>query len=280
MFSNKCMFFERLLAIIIFAFVPLAIKVTEATPITICLFRLLITVIFLVIFWHKKINFKNFHPRVRNSWKLWTIGLIFFFHWITYAYGVKLGGPSIGVLGLSTYGLQLVIASCLFLGQHISKKNFFCLGFSMIGILMIIPSWNFKNESTHGLLLSLISATFFAALPILHQKAQEFSLETRIFAQFFGALLGFLLFIGKTNWNLKATDWWTLIFLGIFGTLIAHSLWIRLSAKISTINLSLSYYAIAPITVGLAHFLLAETFTLLQMCGAVVIILSAIVNII
>jgi drug/metabolite transporter (DMT)-like permease len=273
------MFFEGLLAIIIFAFIPLAIKFTAATPITICLFRLLITVIALAIIWNKKIEFKKFYLKGSHSWKLWIIGLIFFFHWITYAYSVKLGGPSIGALGLSTYGLQLVIAGVLFLGHHISKKNIFCLSLSMVGIMMIIPSWNFKNETTQGLLLSLISATFFALLPIIHQKTQEFALETRIFAQFFGSFLGFFLFVGKTHWDLKRADWFALVFLGFFGTLIAHSLWVRVSAKTSTINLSLAYYTIAPITIGLSHLLLGESFTWLQMSGAFIIILSAIVNI-
>ena len=279
MFSNKCMFFEGLLAIIIFAFIPLAIKFTAATPITICLFRLLITVIALAIIWNKKIHFKKFNLKERHSWKLWLIGLIFFFHWITYAYGVKLGGPSIGALGLSTYGLQLVIAGVLFLGHHISKKNIFCLGLSMVGIVMIIPSWNVENKSTQGLLLSLLSATFFALLPIAHQKTQEFSQETKIFAQFFGAFLGFFLFVGKTNWNLEVTDWFALIFLGVFGTLIAHSLWVRVSSKNSSINVGLAYYTIAPMTILLSHFLLAEAFTWPQISGAIIIILSAMINI-
>lgn len=270
------MFFEGLLAIIIFAFVPLAIKFTAATPMTICLFRLSIAVIVLGLIWRKKIQFNSFYYIQNDGWKLWLLGTIFFFHWVTYAYGVKLGGPSVGVLGLSTYGMQLVIAGVIFLGHRVTKKEVFCLVLSMIGILMIIPSWNFKNSSTHGLILSLISATCFALLPIVHQKSQKFSLETRIFAQFFGALVGFVLFIGKTNWELKVTDWWALIFLGVFGTLIAHSLWARVTSKASASNSGLAYYTIAPLTILLSHFLLGESFTRLQLSGALVIIFAAI----
>jgi drug/metabolite transporter (DMT)-like permease len=274
------MFFEGLLAIIIFAFVPLAIKFTAATPMTICLFRLLVTVGVLAFFWRKKIQFKSFYFFHTESWKLWLIGIIFFFHWITYAYGVKLGGPSIGVLGLSTYGVQLVIAGIFFLGHRVSRKDVFCLALSMIGILMIIPSWNFKSDSTRGFILSLISATCFALLPIIHRKSQSFSLETRIFAQFFGALTGFMLFIGKTNWELRTTDGLALIFLGIFGTLIAHSLWARVSSHATTTDAGLAYYTIAPLTIVLSHYLLGEAFTLLQIAGAFVVIFAAMINII
>jgi drug/metabolite transporter (DMT)-like permease len=274
------MIIEGLLAIIIFAFVPLAIKFTAATPITICLFRLLLATLALAFFWRKKIFFKFFDLRRSESWRLWLIGTIFFFHWVTYAYGVKLGGSSIGALGLSTYGLQLVIAGIFFLGHKISKKDIICLSLSILGILLIIPSWTFKNESTQGLILALISATFFALLPIVHRKSQMFNLETRIFAQFFGALCGFLLFVGKTNWDLKVMDWWALLFLGIMGTLIAHSLWVKVSSKGSTINLSLAYNTIAPLAIGLSHFLLGESFTQTQLLGALVIIVSGIINII
>ena len=280
MLSNKSMIFEGLLAIIIFAFVPLAIKFTAATPMTICLFRLAIAVSALAFIWRKKIHFKSFYFTHANSYKLWLIGAVFFFHWVAYAYAVKLGGPSIGVLGLSTYGMQLVIAGVFFLGHRITKKDLFCLALSMIGILMIIPSWDFKNDSTRGAILSIISATCFAFLPIVHRKSEEFNLETRIFAQFFGAFMGFVLFIGETSWKLKGVDWGALIFLAIFGTLIAHSLWARVSSKAKPIHSGLAYYAIAPLTIFFSHLLLGESFTRLQLGGAFVVILAAIINII
>lgn len=275
---NRRMLFEGLLAIIIFSLVPLAIKFTIASPLTICLFRLIVAVIALALIWRKKINFKNFFFTYPENWKLWLIGVVFFFHWVTYAYGVKLGGPSIGVLGLSTYGIQLVIGGAIFLGQRVTRKDIFCLVFSLIGILMIIPSWNFKDNSTQGIVLALLSATCFAILPILHQKSQNFSLETRIFAQFFGALVGFMLFSGKTNWDLRPLDWWALIFLGVFGTLIAHSMWARVSAKVSSAKAGLAYYMITPLSILLSSLLLGENFTQLQMAGALVVILAAILN--
>lgn len=273
------MFFHGLLAIIIFSLVPLAIKYTHANPMTICLFRLLVTVFALVILWRKKIQFRSYLPKTTGSFKLWAIGLVFFFHWITYVYAVKIGGASIGVLGLSTYGVQLIVASTFFLGHRITRKDVVCLMLSVMGVLMIIPSWNFKNDITKGLILSLMSATCFAILPIIHRKSQEFSNETRIFAQFSGALFCFLFFAGNTSWNLVAIDWWVLLYLAVFGTLIAHSLWAKLSSILSPSTTGLAYYTIAPITIILSGLLLGERFTLIQILGALIVIGSAILNI-
>jgi drug/metabolite transporter (DMT)-like permease len=278
MLFNEIMFLNGLISILIFAFVPLAIKYTSATPLTICLFRLLITVFALALLWRKKIHFNIFVKR--EGLKLWLLGFVFFIHWMTYAYAVKIGGASIGVLGLSTYGIQLIIAGTIFLDHHISRKDVFCLIFSFLGIVLIIPSWNFHNETTLGLALALISASSFALIPILHSKTKEHSEQTRIFAQFSGALICFLFFAGKTSWQLQTTDWLVLFFLSIFGTLIAHSLWAKIASSISPNITGLAYYTIAPITILSSAIFLGEKLTGLQLSGAAIVIVSAIANII
>lgn len=272
------MFFQGVLSILIFAFVPLAIKFTTATPFTICLFRLLVTVTILGIFWRNKISFRTFFSR--EGLKLWLLGFIFFLHWVTYTYGVKLGGASMGVLGLSTYGIQLIIAGALFYDHHITRKDLVCLFFSFCGILLIIPSWNFKNEATLGLILALLSATCFAFVPVVHRKSSEFSLHTRIFAQFAGALLFFLFFIGETSWELASNDWWALLYLALCGTVIAHSLWAKISSTISPTIAGMAYYTIAPLTILSSSLLLNENLTAIQLTGAGIVIASAIANIV
>lgn len=277
MLSNERMFFQGLLAILIFAFVPLAIKYTTATPLTICLYRLTMTVGVLGVMWRRNISFHQF--LTKEGLKLWLIGVIFFLHWITYTYGVKLGGASMGVLGLSTYGIQLIIAGSLFLDHRISRKDVICLFLSFCGILMIIPSWNLANKATLGLGLALLSATCFAFVPVVHKKASMFNMQTRIFAQFFGAFIFFLFFIGETHWSLRGTDWAALTYLALMGTVVAHSLWARISSTISPNITGMAYYTIAPITILFSSLFLGERLTTLQLSGAVIVIASAIANI-
>ena len=267
------MIIQASLAIFIFALVPLAIKSTNASAITICFIRLLMTVGILSLIWARKIQFKY---REKSFKKLVVLGIVFFFHWISYAYAVKLGGPSIGVLGLSTYGIQLLVASSLFLGHKISRAELFCLILCAIGVVLIVPSWQLANDSTIGGILALFSATCFAFIPILHKNSQEYNRETRIFFQFFGAFVCFSLFVGSTKWShLNLHDWGMLIFLGLFGTLIAHSFWAHITTKISPTAAGMSYYSIAPITLVLSHFFLGERFSFTQILGAIIVIASA-----
>lgn len=211
--------------------------------------------------------------------KLAALGGVFFLHWISYAYAVKLGGPSIGVLGLSTYGLQLVLASSIFLGHRMSTVELLSLILCMIGVVLIVPSWRISDQVTIGILLALFSATCFAMIPILHKSAQEYSQETRIFFQFFGSFILFLFFLPNADWRrLDFIDWSLLLYLGVFGTLIAHSLWAHITAKISPVVAGISYYAIAPITLVLSHFLIKERFNTKQIIGSMIVISSAIIS--
>ena len=267
------MIIQASFAILIFAFVPLAIKSTNASALTICFIRLLMTVGILSIVWSKKLQF---NIKDKNFKKLIFLGIVFFFHWISYAYAVKMGGPSIGVLGLSTYGIQLLVASSLFLGHKITRAEIICLIFCAVGVVLLIPSWKLADDLTIGALLALFSATCFAFIPILHKNSQEYNKETRIFFQFFGAFLCFSFFVGKTHWSeLTNHDWGILVFLGVFGTLIAHSFWAHITTKISPTAAGMSYYSIAPITLVLSHFFLGEKFTLTQIIGAIIVIASA-----
>jgi drug/metabolite transporter (DMT)-like permease len=269
--------YETFFAIFIFSFVPLAVKVTSANPFTIGLFRLIVASFLTFILWRKKITFDLFFSK--ESWRLVLIGLCFFGHWMTYFYSIKIAGPSICVLGMSTYGIQLIFYGSVFLGYHVKKKNIVALSLVLAGISQLIQVWNFSNNFTQGIVLALISASFYSCLPILHQKTnQYFDHDQRIFSQFFFGLIGFSFFITKTSWQLSSKDWYALIFLAFFGTFIAHSLWARVTSKLPTTTSGIIYYAITPSALILSHFLLGESLTLKQIIAAGLILSGALYN--
>jgi drug/metabolite transporter (DMT)-like permease len=268
---------ETFLAIFIFSFVPLAIKFTAANPFTIGFFRLLVASSLTFIMWRKKIRLDVF--RGKERWRLGLIGLFFFCHWITYFYSIKIAGPSACVLGMSTYGIQLIFFGSVFLGYHVKKKNIIALILVLLGISQLIPEWNFSNHFTQGILLALLSASFYACLPILHQKAnQYYDHDIRIFSQFSFALIGFSFFIFKTDWQLTSKDWYALMFLAVFGTFIAHSLWAKVTSQLPTTTSGIIYYAITPSALILSHFLLGESLTTKQIIAASLILSGALYN--
>ena len=272
---------DAAIAIIIFAFVPVAVKFTTANPFTIGLFRLVVATGLIGLVYRNKIEWRSlFSIGERKSiWKLIVIGMAFIGHWLTYTFSIKVSGPSICVLGMATYGVQLIFYGSLFLGYHVRPKNIICLLFILIGVALVIPSWDFSNNTTLGLMLALISASFYAIIPIMLQKSHEFSQETRIFSQFGVAMIGYFFLVGKTEWaSLGTNDWWALIFLAVLGTFIAHSLWTRVTSRIPTTTSGVLYYLITPAAMMLSHFLLGEELSFKQQIGGLIILVAALLN--
>ncbi len=273
------MFIEIFWSILIFSLVPITVKFTGANPYTIGFFRLIVASLMLGVFWRKKINFRAF--KEATYWKLLMIGACFFGHWITYTFSIKVSGPSICVLGMATYGVQLIFYGAFFLGYHVTKKNLLCLFLILMGVALVIPSWDFHDNTTLGLALALMSASFYSIIPIMLQKSHEFNQETRIFSQFSIALIGYCFLWPKTQWSgLLAQDWWALLFLAVMGTFVAHTLWSKVVSTLPTTTTGIIYYLITPIAMGLSLFFLKEKLTGVQMIGGAVILGAALINMI
>ncbi len=201
-----------------------------------------------------------------------SIGLLFALHWLTYFLSIKKATASIGILGMSTYGIHLI-----FLGWIIRKNrpgifDILALIVAIIGMYFIIPEFSLSNDHTLGIILGTVSGFCFALLPILHQQFHFIPERLRIFGQFFFALVIFTFLFPLTNWELNFTDWWSLLYLAVFGTFIAHTLWVRVTTKISTTITSIIFYLLIPMTMVLSYFWIDELMTLPKIAGAILII--------
>lgn len=244
--------FEAALTLILMSGVPVFIKFTSATPLTIGLFRLTVATALIVLFLRPAIGLDQF--KKRTILPLMLMGLLFSIHWITYFLSIKKATASIGLLGMSTYGIHLIFLGWIVRKNKPSLFDFVALLLAIIGTYLIIPEFSFSNNITFGIVLGIFSGFCFAALPVLHQQYQFIPERLRIFGQFFFALLVFTFFIPLTNWELTSVDWWSLLYLAIPGTFIAHTLWVRVTTKLSTTTSSLIFYLIIPMTMVISHF--------------------------
>lgn len=257
--------------------VPVFIKFTSANPLTIGLFRLSVATILISLFF---IPFKNDRPlNTSMIFPLIAIGILFAVHWVTYFLSIKKATASIGILGMSTYGIHLI-----FLGWVIRKNkpgifDLLALILAILGTYLIVPEFSFSNKATIGLLLGIISGFCFALLPILHQKYHFIPDRIRIFGQFFFAWIVFMFLIPLTNWQLESSDWWALLYLAIPGTFIAHSLWVRVTTRVSTTVSSLIFYLIIPMTMLISYFWLKEPMPAPKIIGALLVVVGNLLSI-
>lgn len=268
---------EAAITLMLMSLVPVCIKFTSANPYTIAVFRLGIATALIIIFLRPG-SFLIFLNK-KSLFPLALIGFLFALHWITYFISIKKATASIGILGMSTYGIHLIFLGWAFRKHKPDWHDFLALMLASVGTYFIVPEFSLSNDTTVGILLAVFSGFCFALLPVLHQQHAAIPERGRILGQFLFALLTFSFFMPLTSWGqLQQVDWWALIYLAVAGTFVAHSLWVRVTTRLSTTVSSLIFYLIIPMTMAISHFWLGEPMPFDKVLGAFLIIAGNIVS--
>jgi drug/metabolite transporter (DMT)-like permease len=261
---------DAAIALTLFGCIPVVVRSISANAFTIGIFRLTVATLGLGAMMAFRRQLRRVPPR--DLARLAVIGFLFFAHWLTLFLGIKASSASIGAIGLSTYGAHLLILGALFGGARVRASDVVAVLIAIGGALLVAPAFNLCNDVALGMLLSSASALLYASLPLLHQRWSHIDDNTRALGQFAFALAFFLLFVGKAEWTLTGRDWAGLLFLAIGVTLIGHSLWVRVTTRLSPSATSILYYANIPIAIALSALLLGERLTIRSAIGAMLII--------
>jgi len=267
-----------LISVATMALVPVLVSSVGANEVTIGLVRVVIACLVLtpLLLWHK-----SFNRLTRNDWLyLLLIGMLFGLHWWTYFYAIKNATPSLGALSLSTYGIHLVWIHWLLSAQRPKLSDVFAVLLCFCGCIIVVPSADISNHITQAFLVGVFSGLLYALLPFLHKKVQHLPTTVRSWGQFSFAGLFFLFFWPQTDWQLSMNDWQLLLVLGVVSTLIAHTLWVKVSTELPSILVSAFYYLYIPIAMALSYFFLDEEMTAAKLLGATLIIASCLLGII
>jgi drug/metabolite transporter (DMT)-like permease len=261
---------EAFIALVLFGCIPVVVRSVSANAFTIGIFRLAVATLGL----GAMMAFRGQLHRIprQDLARLAVIGFLFFGHWLTLFLGVKASSASIGAIGLSTYGAHLLLLGALFGGARLRVTDVLAVLIAAAGAVLVVPSFTLSDRVAMGMLLSSVSALLYASLPLLHQRWSHIDNGTRALGQFAFALAFFLLFLGKADWTLTRRDWAGLLFLAVGVTLIGHSLWVRVTTRLSSPATSLIYYANIPIAIALSAIFLGERLTPRSGAGAALII--------
>lgn len=252
------------------ATVPIIIKTVSADPWVIGVMRLGIATLCTLVF-------------IRSSRELWKrsaaelrvlalIGLVFSLHWATYFIGIKMTSPSVAAIAVATYGVHVSLLGRILLRQAPNALQWASVFLALGGTVLVVDTFSLRDVATAGFVLIIFSAFINAFMPILHQRNISIPVNVRTLGQYLFALPLFLCMVPGSDLTLPRNDWLGMIFLGIFATFVAHTLWIRSSSVLPPHISGLIFYLYVPLTMVLSSSILGEQIGWRKIAGATLIV--------
>ncbi|WP_415323696.1 DMT family transporter [Candidatus Pelagibacter sp. Uisw_127] len=182
-------------------------------------------------------------------------------------------------------GAQLAIpfallASSIFLGEKVNKKQWLLILVSFFGIFLIGYDPNLKGE-IYAIFLCSVSAFFYGIANVFSRYIKEIDVKFTNMIMGFTGFITILLFSifseGNTVSHLMSIDintWLLLLHNGIMVSVIAHTSMFYLY-KFYSVNKVMPFYSLFPIFgLILTFFIFGEIPTLLSAIGGTVVIIS------
>ncbi len=203
------------------------------------------------------------------------MGVILAIHWVTFFHSIQVSTVAVGLLTFSTFPIFVTFLEPIFLKEELRKLDIGIAAVVFIGLLLVIPEFNFANNVTQGAFWGTISGLTFAVLSILNRKfVADYSALTIALYQDAVACLVLLPFALYSASTITGTDVSLLILLGVVFTALAHTLFIKGMASVKA-QLASIIACLEPVYgILFAFLLLNEVPTMRELVGGAIIIVA------
>jgi drug/metabolite transporter (DMT)-like permease len=156
------------------------------------------------------------------------LGAILAVHWITFFHSIQISTVAVGLLSFSTFPLFVTFMEPYFFKERLLFFDILMAGSVLLGLFLIVPSFDFQNNVTQGVFWGIISGFTFAVLSILNrQYVNTYPPIVIVCYQNWIASIILFPFLFIEDLALQPTDYVLLAILGIFCTAFAHVLFIK-----------------------------------------------------
>jgi drug/metabolite transporter (DMT)-like permease len=213
--------------------------------------------------------------RSRDGFFLVGLGALLAIHWTTFFQSIAVSNVAIGLLSFSSFPLFTAALEPLLLHQRPSRIQIVAALLILPGISLLVPSFTFQNQTTLGVFWGVLSGATFALLSVANRGlGQNYPSMVISLYQDGVATLVLLpaLFLAPTVSLWAPRSLFILLFLGVFCTALAHTLFIASLRHITAQSASLlaSLEPVWGIIFGI--LLLQELPTPITLLGGVLIL--------
>ena len=172
--------------------------------------------------------------------KLLLSGILMGLHWITYFYALKLSNIAIGMISIFTFPIITSFLEPLILKVKFQKIQLL-FGFLVLsGICILVPDFDFKNDSSIALILGILSAILYSLRNILTKSfVDEYNGSSLMFYQLITIAIILSPFCITSTLAQISNQLPMLLILAIITTAIGHTLFVESLKKFSTTSVSI-----------------------------------------
>ncbi|HLV29334.1 MAG TPA: DMT family transporter [Burkholderiaceae bacterium] len=196
----------------------------------------------------------------RSAAVLAIAGVMLAIHWITFFIAVKVGGVAIATLGFASFPAFITLCEWLVLRERISRAEWLILFLVTTGLVLVTPSFDFRDEATVGLAWAVASGLSFALFTLINRRAAGHisAYQVACWENLVVVLVTLPFSLGGIG-QVAPIDWFWLALLGVFCTALSHYLLVSslmvLKARSAGIVIALEpVYAIAFAAVLFAQY--------------------------
>ena len=266
------------IAVFLFGFSGLFGKFLSCSPLYIVLGRTFFASIALFFFarFFSKTKLSGFDKKEMLFFGLQ--GILLAGHWYSFFLSIQISSVAIGLITFSTFPLFVTFLEPFFFKEKLKLKDIFIAGTVFIGILLVIPNFNFSDNITRGGFFGIISGFTFAFLAIVNRRNARISdaIAIAFYQNIFASVCLILPILTIQVIPPQFFDLPSLIFLGVFCTALAHTLFIKSLGFIRAQTASVIAGLEPVYGIVLAFFLLNETPRIRTLIGGLIIICTTI----
>lgn len=154
-------------------------------------------------------------------------GMLLTLHWYTFFESIRVSSVAVGLITFSTFPIFVTFLEPHFFGERLRRSDIRAALAVVIGIVLVVPSLDFGNNVTRGVVWGVLSGFSFAILSLLNRTHVRFySPITVTFYQLAFATLFSLPVVVMAGELPSKEGLLLLLVLGVVCTALAHGLFI------------------------------------------------------
>ncbi|MDO4482255.1 MAG: DMT family transporter [Bacillota bacterium] len=204
-------------------------------------------------------------------------GAVMAVHWTSFIHSIQISSVAIGTITFASFPLFVTFLEPVIFREKLKVSDLAAALVMIAGVAVTVPEFSLENTVTEGVIWGMISSFTYAVLSLMnrHFAGKYSGRKVCLYEQGTAAavLLPFLFMFRPVSCNLSETA--AVIFMGIFCTAIAHSMFISSLNKVKVQTAGIISGMETVYSIVFAVILLGDMITLRELAGGAVILAAA-----